>query len=171
MHYTIMEKSQETAKFFFRQHGYDGYLSNFYPVKFTIENREFVSSEQTFMYYKCLVFDRDNKELLSNILQESNPNKIKKMGRQVRNFDEKTWNEVKYNIMVRCIREKFLQNEDIKKKLIETYPKHLYEASKWDKIWGIGYDKETAIRTNPNNYGQNLLGKALMKIRDEFIKN
>ena len=171
MYYTIMENSQETAKFFFRQYGYDGYLSNFYPVSFSIEKIEFISSEQAFMYYKCLVFDRNNKELLSNILQESNPNKIKKMGRSVRNFDEETWDKVKYNIMLKCIREKFSQNHVIKERLIKTYPKHLYEASPWDKIWGIGYDKETAIQTNPNNYGQNLLGKALMQIRDEFIKN
>lgn len=166
-----MENSRKSAKFFFRQYGYDGYLSNFYPVTFTIEKIEFISSEQAFMYYKCLTFDKNNKELLSNILQETNPNKIKKMGRSVRNFDEITWNKLKYNIMLKCIREKFLQNQVIKKRLIETYPKNLYEASPWDKIWGIGYDKETAINTDPNNYGENLLGKALMQIRDEFIKN
>ena len=166
-----MDDTQEVPKFFFRHYGYDGYLSNFYPIKFSIENTEFNSSEQAFMYYKCLLFDRNNKDLLSHILQESNPNKIKKMGRKVKNFDEKTWNVEKYNIMVKCVREKFLQNQNIKQNLIETYPKHLYEASPWDKIWGIGYDKEIAVHTNPNNYGQNLLGKALMEVRDELIKN
>lgn len=171
MDYHIMEKTQTTAKYFFRQYGYDGYLSNFYPVSFSIEKIEFNSSEQAFMYYKCLTFDKNNKELLSKILQEFNPNKIKKLGRSVKNFNEEIWNELKYDIMLKCIREKFLQNHNIKQRLIETHSKYLYEASPWDKIWGIGYDKETAINTNPNKYGQNLLGKALMEIRDEFIKN
>ena len=123
------------------------------------------------MYYKCITFDGGNKDLILSILQEFNPNKIKKLGRSVRNFDESKWNAVKYNIMLKCIREKFLQNRGIREKLIKTYPRQLYEASPWDNIWGIGYDKDTAQVRDPETYGQNLLGKALMKIRDEFLKN
>lgn len=166
-----MDNAKSHNIYFFRQYGSYGFLSNFYPVNFYIDKIEFNSSEQAFMYYKCLVFDRDNKQLLSSILQESNPNKIKKMGRAVRNFNENTWNKLKYNIMLKCIREKFSQNIPIKESLIKTHPKNLYEASPWDKIWGIGYDKESASITEPNKYGQNLLGKALMELRDEFLKN
>ena len=72
--------------FFFRQYGPDGYLSNYYPASFYIDKIEFTCSEQAFMYQKCKYFDGGNEELLSEILQESNPNKIKKLGRKVSCF-------------------------------------------------------------------------------------
>ena len=59
-------------------------------------------------------------------------------------------------------------HETIKEKLIATKPKTLYEASKNDKIWGIGYYANSAINTKKDKFGQNLLGKALMQIRDEL---
>ena len=49
--------------------------------------------------------------------------------------------------------------------LLDTNTKILYEASKYDKIWGIGFDEDSAIDINPELYGQNLLGKALMETR------
>ena len=43
------------------------------------------------------------------------------------------------------------------------------EASKNDKIWGIGYyDKDAILITDKSKFGQNLLGNALMEIRSEF---
>jgi len=65
---------------------------------------------------------------------------------------------------------KFSQNNSIKQKLISTHPKTLYEASKYDKIWGIGYYANEAINTNKNKYGRNLLGKALMDIRSHLME-
>jgi predicted NAD-dependent protein-ADP-ribosyltransferase YbiA (DUF1768 family) len=44
----------------------------------------------------------------------------------------------------------------------------LYEASKYDKIWGIGFYGIDAINADKNKFGRNLLGKALMEIRNEL---
>lgn len=161
-------KQETNSQFFFRPYGRDGYLSNFYPVTFYMNKIEFTCSEQAFMYEKCKYFDGNNQVLLSDILQESNPNKIKKLGRKVRYFSESEWDNVKYDIMEKCLREKFIQNPTLKDKLLNTYPNELYEASPWDKIWGIGYDKDTALDVNPNKYGKNLLGKVLMDIRENL---
>jgi ribA/ribD-fused uncharacterized protein len=70
--------------------------------------------------------------------------------------------------MVEALRLKFNQNAYIRKQLIETKPRLLYEASPYDKIWGIGFCYRDAIRQDESNFGQNLLGKALMQIRDEL---
>ena len=51
---------------------------------------------------------------------------------------------------------------------MKTKPKILYEASKYDKIWSIGFYAEKAINENKNNFGLNLLGKVLKNIRDEL---
>ena len=70
------------------------------------------------MYYKCLFFEPENKRLLYSILQQSDPRKVKLLGRKVKNFDDVKWNEVKYDIMVKCVRAKFQCNEKYKQLLI-----------------------------------------------------
>ena len=156
------------SRYFFRAYGTDGYLSNFYKTDFEKDGNKFNCSEQAFMLQKCLMFEPDNTSLIKEILNETNPNKIKKLGRRVKNFDEVKWNEKRYKIMLECCKEKFDQNDKIKQKLCETNDEILYEASPYDKIWGIGYDKETAKNLSPEMYGENLLGKVLMELRDIY---
>ena len=99
------------------------------------------------------------------------PYTIKKIGRQVANFDQSIWDKEKYEIMKTGIRYKFLQNIRLKKKLIQTEDKQLYEASKYDKIWGIGMTQQEAKEIEDANFpGENLLGKALMEVREEIKK-
>jgi hypothetical protein len=66
------------------------------------------------------------------------------------------------------LRLKFYQNELLKKHLLDTGHANLYEASHRDKIWGIGFGVKQALVTPKEQFGQNLLGKSLMKIRDEI---
>jgi len=120
------------------------------------------------MYNKCKIFVKENYILLEAILKETSPSNIKKYGRQVKNYNDLMWKEKRYNIMLEALRLKFNQNEIIKQKLLETSPKILYEASKNDKIWGIGFNDKDAIKTDKNKFGENLLGIALMEIRDSF---
>lgn len=159
----------ETEIYFYNLNNKFPYMSNFYKTDFTDKNGiQYNCSEQYFMYYKCITFNPNNDKLLQAILTETSPTKIKQYGRQVKNFNDTIWKEKRYNIMLEALRLKFNQNEIIKQKLLETKPKILYEASKNDKIWGIGfYDKE-AIQIDKSKFGKNLLGNALMEIRNEF---
>ena len=144
------------------------YMSNFYRTDFIDKDGiKFNCSEQYFMYHKCKTFEPDNKLLLETILIETSATKIKKLGRQVKNFNDIIWKEKRYNIMLDGLRLKFNQNKIIQQKLLETKPKILYEASKNDKIWGIGYYGKDAILIDKSKFGENLLGKALMEIRNE----
>ena len=158
---------------FYSHYSVYGYLSNFYPSKFVEDNIEYNCSEQYFMKKKQELFDPNNMVLANKILTNTNPDEIKKFGRQVKNYNDKIWNIKRYNIMKNALRLKFMQNYDIKKKLISTYPKILYEASPYDKIWGTGYNVDDTLQyINQNReyiFGTNLLGKALVEIRDEFI--
>jgi ribA/ribD-fused uncharacterized protein len=147
-----------------------GYLSNFYKTNLVEEEQDklFNCSEHYFMYYKCLTFDPTNSELLEKIYSEESSYKVKKLGRQVKHYDDKIWSEKRYSIMINALRLKFTQNKVIKDKLLSTKPKILYEASPFDKLWGIGYSSKNAIIKDTQKYGQNLLGKALMQVRDEL---
>jgi ribA/ribD-fused uncharacterized protein len=157
------------------------YMSNFYPSIFYENGIKYNCSEQYFMYYKCLTFndtlfsrvqtkENTNNDLLEKILNETSPTKIKKLGRSVNNYNEEIWSNKRYEIMVNALRLKFSQNNDIKDKLIKTENKNLYEASQFDRIWGIGYFAKNAITKDKSKFGNNLLGKALMEIRNE-LKN
>ena len=162
----------EDKIYFYGSKGDYGFLSNFYKSNFEcfINNKiiKFNCSEQYFMYFKCITFDPNNNELLNMILKETNPVKIKALGRKVYNFDEKIWTSKKYFIMMNALYYKFSQNLELKKKLLDTGNKILYEASPRDKIWGIGFSAKKAFNINPNKYGSNLLGIALKEIREKF---
>lgn len=156
----------DTEIFFYGIKDKYSYMSNFYKVIFTDENNiNYCCSEQYFMYKKCETFDPTNDNLLKLILSEKSATKIKKLGRQVSNYDETIWKNRRYDIMVEGLKLKFSQNEDIKQKLLLTSNKSLFEASKYDKIWGIGYYANDAVNTDKSKFGTNLLGKALMEVR------
>ena len=53
---------------------------------------------------------------------------------------------------------------ELRAKLLATGDRILAEASPRDNIWGIGMSAEAA-KQNRREWGQNLLGKALMDIR------
>ena len=111
------------------------YMSNFYNTNFIDKDGiKYNCSEQYLMYHKCKTFDIQNKKLLTAILTETSAATIKKYGRQVQHYDDTIWNEKRYNIMLEALKLKFNQNQIIKQKLLETKPKLLYEASKFDKI-------------------------------------
>lgn len=140
-------------------------LSNFYYAPFWADNQKFLYSEQYFMYRKALLFD-DN-ETAEKILKETDVKKIKKLGREVKNFDEEIWNAVKENFMFLACYNKFFFNPKLASYLLSTQNAELVEASPFDKVWGIGFDENSAEK-NRDNWGENLLGKVLMKLRYSF---
>ena len=166
----------EKAIYFYGTKGDYGVFSNFYKCKMEcfINNNiiHFNCSEQYFMYYKCITFDPTNQKLLDMILKETNPVKIKALGKKVQNFDENIWTSKKYFIMLNGLYYKFSQNPLLKEKLLNTGSKKLYEAAPRDRIWGIGFSAEKAVNIDISKYGSNLLGNALMELRTKlnFLK-
>ena len=143
-------------------YGKNSPYSNFYYVEFEYKGYKVTSSEQAFMLEKALTFD---KSMVERILSTTNPAEIKKLGRKVKNFDEKKWNEVRYDIMVDILCAKF-SIEPLKTELLNTGIEFIVEASPTDKIWGAGLALGDP-RLNYAKYypGRNLLGHALMDAR------
>jgi len=145
-------------------------LSQWYPCKFVIENIVYNSTEQYMMAQKALLFN-DN-EIFHQIIKEKQMKKIKDLGRQVKCFNEKIWNEAKLNIVINGNLAKFQQNSLLKDYLISTDKKILVEASPYDKIWGIGMLEDDENIENISKWrGLNLLGFALMEVRDIIINS
>ena len=64
---------------------------------------------------------------------------------------------------------KFSQNRDLREFLLSTGDSVLVEASPYDNIWGIRLAASSQEAQDPTQWrGQNLLGFALMEVRDEL---
>lgn len=125
--------------------------------------------EQYMMYQKAILFG-DN-EIAEEILEETNPRTQKNLGRKVKNYDQTLWDTWKFNIVFSGNLLKFTQHDDLKKRLIDSYPRKLVEASPVDTIWGVGLAAgNDAILDEKNWRGQNLLGECLMAVRDVLMR-
>ncbi len=145
----------------------NGPLCQWYSSKFIENGITFDCCEQYMMYQKAILFN--DEETANKILNTSKPREQKNLGRQVKNFDQKIWDEHKENIVYQGNYLKFSQNEDLKEYLIDTFPYMLVEANKYDKIWGIGMFAYDPNILDTSKWGLNLLGKTLMKVRDNWI--
>ena len=145
----------------------NGYLSNWYLSNFKIGSTQFSSMEQYMMYQKAIVFN-DTKSA-KKILETTDVSKIKALGRQVSNYNDKYWNGVRQIIIYKGLLEKFSQNKDLKKRLMNTGNDILAECAVQDKIWGIGLSMKDVNRWDMEKWrGENLLGFALMMVREEL---
>lgn len=149
--------------------------SNWYKCHFTVKHEgkelEFFNSEQYFMWMKAITFCDD--ETAEKILKKGhNPKTAKALGREVKNYDDKKWDEIRYEVMVDANRYKYSQSEELKELLLnpEFDGKHFVEASKYDRIWGVGMGECDPLIDDEKNWkGQNLLGKALDEVREELL--
>lgn len=142
-------------------------LSQWYDVAFEVDGVKYHTAEQYMMAQKALLFN--DEEVFGEIMAATNPRDYKKLGRKIRNFDPKVWDEKKYEIVVNGNKAKFGQNAELKEYLLSTGTAILAEASPYDKIWGIGlYPSNAAKGTVDDWRGENLLGFALMEVRDSL---
>ena len=147
----------------------NGYLSNWYLSDFTVDEIKFTSMEQDMMYQKAMCFN-DN-DIAAQILETNDVVQIKALGRLVHNYNDHHWNGVRQVVIYEGLIAKFSQNEELLDKLISTGNTLLAECAVKDRIWGIGLsmtDPDRFDRTKWN--GTNLLGYALMMVRDKITK-
>lgn len=95
--------------------------SNWYKCHFTVKHDgkelEFFNSEQYFMWMKAITFCDD--ETAEKILKKGhNPKTAKALGREVKNYDDKKWDEIRYEVMVDANRYKYSQSEELKELLL-----------------------------------------------------
>lgn len=144
-------------------------FSQWYPASFSVNGIEYKTAEHWMMAQKALLFD--NPEIYRRIIATNKPGEVKELGRQITGFDELIWNEEKYGIVRLGNIHKFNQHPALKAFLLSSPDRVLVEASPVDKIWGIGISKDDGHIADPNAWpGQNLLGFALMEVRDFFLE-
>ncbi len=144
-------------------------LSQWWECEFVVDDILYKSAEHWMMAEKARLFQ--DEEILEKIINSKSPVEAKKLGRQVRNFDVKKWSKSSYKIVKKGNHFKFEQNLDLKTFLLNTQNRVLVEASPYDKIWGIGLSRDDRKAQYPDQWqGLNLLGFALMEVRDEMLE-
>ena len=180
MHYSIdwllvQDEQQERLKYLFfwgHQPRKDGRISEscfsqWYVAPFKVGEITYPTAEHYMMAEKAKLFD--DTEALAKILACQSPAEAKKIGRTVRNFDPVLWEANCFDIVVTANYHKFSQNPALREFLLTTVNRILVEASPVDNIWGIGLAKDDIAIENPAKWpGKNLLGFALMEVRDQL---
>ena len=109
---------------------------------------------------------RSDEKVLDRIMQEKSQREIKQLGREVKNFNQKIWNEQKFWIVVYGNYYKFTSDSRLTDFIKGTGDCILVEASPRDRIWGIGLGIQNPDVQRPALWkGENLLGFALTRVR------
>lgn len=148
----------------------NGYLSNWYPSRFSVEGIDFASMEQYMMYCKAVYFHDDG--IAKQILETEDVSQIKALGRLVSGYDDNCWNGVRQIVIYEGLYAKFSQNIDLKGQLLATGSSTLAECAVRDRIWGIGLSMHNPDRLDQSKWqGQNLLGYTLMMVREKIARS
>lgn len=129
-----------------------GFMSNFYPARFTYNGYLFRTSEH---FYQANKFE-PGSEAFEMIVRQNSPMIAARVGRKKSLPLRPDWNEVKVEIMRAALFLKFSTNKDLADKLIATGDAEIVEKSSRDYFWGCGKDGS----------GQNMLGKLLVELRE-----
>lgn len=142
-------------------------FSQWFDAPFEFQGKRYLTAEHFMMARKAELFG--DLETRDQILAAGDPGKAKALGRQVRNFEERTWVRNRWDVVVEANLLKFGQHDPLRRYLLGTGRKVLVEASPLDAIWGIGLGAEAPEAHDPRQWrGLNLLGFALMEVRDRL---
>ena len=142
-------------------------LSQWFPRTFTVDGVHYLTAEHWMMAEKARLF-RD-EEALARVLVAKTPAEAKKIGREVRDYDDVAWGKTRLEAVVRGNVAKFGAHDDLRAFLLATKQRVIVEASPRDRIWGIGMGASNPDARLPARWrGRNLLGFALMEARERL---
>lgn len=144
------------------------YLSNWYKADFEYGRQTYCCVEQYMMFQKTAMFKM--WEVAEEIMKTDDPAVMQKLG-QTRSelFDAKIWDETGYEVVKCGLLHKFEQNKELREKLLSTGNEILVECAGSDSKWGIGINiKDDSWKNVTEWKGKNLLGRALMEVREEL---
>jgi len=111
----------------------------------------YCNAKQYMMAEKARLFG--DKSIEAKIMSSRDPSVIKKLGQQVKNFNEQVWNAHKFNIVNEGNLLKFSSSPVLKAKLLNTNDAVLAEASPYDRVWVLAFQKKT-LNQEPRGEGR-----------------
>ena len=144
------ERLGDDIYFYLKDEEY-GFLSNFYPSPFIIEETTYKTVEHFYQSMKT-----DDPLIRDWINNAPKPYLAMKAGKYLIEKDGfiKNWENMKTSYMKIGLLAKFDQNQDLRNKLLETGNARLHEKSPTDLFWGY--------------LGADMLGLLLMDVRNSM---
>ena len=116
------------------------------------------------MYQKCVIFG--DTASAKAVLATDDTKAQQAIGRKAEGFVGEIWAGQRQLVAMQGLLAKFSQNEDLKKKLLDTGDAYLVECAYSDTIWACGIRLDDDKRFDAGQWrGQNILGFALMTVR------
>jgi hypothetical protein len=143
-----------TIKFFRTSEPY-GCFSNFSKHTFFLDGKMWKTTEH---YFQAQKFKHDSEDY-NDVNKAETPKTAALIGRDRNRPLLPEWEQIKDDVMRKCVLKKFQVYSDIRKILLETGDQDIIEDSPYDAYWGAG----------PNGNGKNMLGKILVETR-EYLK-
>lgn len=166
----LISGRQVDAVFFHLPQEPYGFLSNWYLSPFDLDNVHYSSMEQYIMYQKCVLFG--DQETAKKVLLTDDPSEQQKLGKLCSGYINGLWAGARQAIAMCGLLAKFSQNADLKERLLDTKDAYLVECAHSDKIWACGIRLNESERFDAAKWtGQNILGFALMAVREIIKKN
>ncbi|MGC3998353.1 MAG: NADAR family protein [Anaeromyxobacter sp.] len=113
----------------------DAVFSQWWPATFELEGHVYRTAEQWMMAEKARL--SGDEATRAAILEAPEPARSKKLGRQVKGFDEARWAAVRFDLVTTGNLAKFEQDPALRAYLLSTGDDVLVEASPFDQISGI----------------------------------
>ena len=122
------------------------------------------SSEDLIQHKKAQLFENQTAEAL--ILASPTAVKCKSEARNIRNYDQQTWEESAKSLCYEGIKTKFVQNPWLTNLLLSTNDELLAEVT-YDKFWGTGVPFHRHDCTDRTQWhGTGIMGEMLMAIQN-----
>jgi len=143
-------------------------LSQWWAAPFEFDGDVYATAEHYVMVGKARLFG--DEAIATHILKSTAPEEAIDLGREVRGFEQSVWVGARYDIVVAANRAKFTARPELGLYLTQhTGQKILVHANPSDQLWGIGLAPNDIRSRKPTEWrGKNLLGFALMEVRDEL---
>jgi ribA/ribD-fused uncharacterized protein len=145
----------DTINFYFAKEAY-GEFSNFALFPIEIDGKTWPTTEH---YFQAQKFDHEfYREQIRN---SDSPREAARLGRSHKLPINRNWEKIKDELMYKAVYAKFTQHQELKELLLSTGEARLVEHTRNDHYWGDGGDGS----------GKNMLGKILMRVREELKEN
>lgn len=158
-------RSEEALSFFTSA----SILSNHHPSRFTVKKDTFYSMEQFLALRKAQLSGK--QELIDKASGARDPVQAKYVLNQLKNDHLPEWDNTVEEIAVEGLKAKFQENKEMRDFLCSTKNLKLGEASK-NPRWGTGFEltDEGVLDHTKWSVTGNLLGRSLMKVREELCE-
>lgn len=141
-----------------------GCLSQWWQSPFVLDGLTFQTAEHFMMHRKAVIFG--DQDTAVEILRTQSPKEAKRLGRNVKPFDNDIWNNVADYVVTLGNFAKFHQHPELAQILLSTGDAILVEASPYDRVWGVGIAADDPRIEQPSSWpGANKLGIILMDVR------